>query len=335
MSPSEFLQVATNALAEAKQEETVVQLDLRYQSNKKDKMFMYNYLARRTVLRLDNMNLLDEYITLLNENERGEIKNLQLILDNGMYLAKSIQLGISLETLKKHKDKFSQLKQSYKEEISGIENTAIANTLRKAIALKDEKLLAQIISLKKPAKFSYFNNKETTQIAYFLGTGQNEKYIHFARNYVNDFLLKISLDTLAKRDERIYSSQLEYLKNDQSFKGDIKEAAQQYKHAITIQLTGAINDLAKSFSNLDADTASLKMAIGWMEYCEKITNQDTDYYQNVIPFYTETHALLSYKIGNKKLAIAKLENMLNIFKNPRVTAYFSPLIYKMKANEKL
>ena len=87
--------------------------------------------------------------------------------------------------------------------------------------------------------------------------------------------------------------------------------------------------------NLNVDKASLKMAIEWIDYCDKITNKDTDYYQNVIPFYTETHALLSYKIGNKKLAIAKLENMLNIFKNPRVTAYFSPLIYKMKANEKL
>jgi len=335
MSAGEFLNVAKNALLEAKQEQTVVQLDELYASRKADKEFMYAYVGRRTALRLDNADLLDEYVALLNEQERGEIKNLQLILDNGMFLAKNLQLGISLATLKKYKDKFSLLKQSYKEEISGIENTAIETTLKKAIAKKDEKLLAQVMMHKKSSKDSPFNNLETTQLAYYFGTNQTDRYIGFAKNYANNFLLKFSIDTLAKWDHKTYTKQLDYLKNSPTFKGNPTEEAEQYKHSQTIQLTNAIHTIAKNFSAKASAPADLKLAAKWLDYVSTITGKDTVYYENVIPVYMQTYATLQYKIGNKKTAISKMEEMLAQLKNPQVTTYFTPFIDKMKANEKL
>ncbi|RYG21262.1 MAG: DUF255 domain-containing protein [Chitinophagaceae bacterium] len=334
MSAAEFLGVAKNALIEAQQDQTVVQLDLHYTKNKTDKTFMYTYLSRRTALRLDNADLLDEYITLLNEDERGEIKNLQLILDNGMFLAKSLQLGISLETLKKHKDKFGLLTQSYKESLSGIEHTAIATTLKIAIAKKDEKLLAEVLSLKKPAKISPFNNKENTQQAYYLGTRQHEKYKNLAKLYANEFLLKFSLDTLAKWDNQTYAAQVKYYKN-QEYKGNIDEATEQYRHSHTIQLTNAIHEIAKNFTSITATPEELKLAIKWLDYTGQITSKDTVYYVNVIPAYAQTYAILHYKLGNKKLAIAKMEEVIKQLNNPQATAYFTPFINKMKANEEL
>ena len=335
MLTGEFLQVAKNALIEAQQEQTIVQLDLLYPSNRKDKGFMYTYLSRRTVLRIENADLLDEYIALLDETERGEIKNLQLILDNGMFLAKNLQLGISLETLKKHKDKFGLLKQTYKESIEGIENTAIATTLKLAIQRKDEKLLAKVLSLKKPAKISPFNNKEITQQAYYLGTNQHEKYKSLAKVYANEFLLKFSLDTLAKWDGKTYADQVKYLQNSTDFKGNVEEEAQQYKHSHTIQLTRAIHEIAKNFSSSASAPADLKLAIKWLDYVNEITAKDPVYYVNVIPAYAQTYATLHYKLGNKKLAIEKMEETLKQLNIPEATAYFKPFIDKMKANEEL
>lgn len=332
MSPAEFLDVAKNALIEAKQEQTIIQLDVIYPTKKNDKAFMYTYLSRRTALRLDNADLLDEYITLLNEEERGEIKNLQLILDNGVFLAKSLQLGIALETLKKQKDKFGLLKQTYKESMASIENTAIETTLKIAIRKKDEQLLDKVTSLKKPAKISPFNNKEIAKQAYYLGTNQNEKYIALAKIYASEFLLKFSLDTLANWDRKTYAEQLKYL---QDFKGNIEEEAQQYKHAQTIQLTRAIHEIAKNFSAIAKAPADLKLAVKWLDYVNEITATDPIYYQNVIPSYAQTYSTLLYKLGNKKLAITKMEDMLKNLNIPQATTYFKPFIDKMKANEDL
>ncbi|RZK41343.1 MAG: DUF255 domain-containing protein [Pedobacter sp.] len=333
MPVNDFINVGKNALLEANQKESIVQLDLLYPQMRKDKVFMKRYLDRRTLLRLENSDLLDEYISMLSEEERGEITNLQLIADNGMFLAKNLQLGISLETLKKHKSKFGDLKLSYKEGIDGIENTAIKTTQKKAIAKKDVNLLNKVLELKKSAHISMFDNKESVELEYYFGTRQNLQFIKLANAYATNHLLKISLDTLAKRDVSLYQFQLNNLRNSKNFKGNLEEEAEQYKHAVTIQLTNALNTLSKNVSVVSNDSGQLKKALEWMNYIEKITDTDPSYYENVIPFYTESQAILNYKIGNKKIAIEKLENMLVKFKNPRINSYFSPIILKMKANE--
>jgi len=74
-----------NALSEAGEPVTIVQMDSLYPSHKKDIDFMYAYVNRRTRLGLENANLLDAYFNLLNKKEQGMLKNLQLVVDNGSF----------------------------------------------------------------------------------------------------------------------------------------------------------------------------------------------------------------------------------------------------------
>src|SRR5690606_1625439 len=93
MKPDELLKEAGLALKELAEPVTIVQMDSLYPSHRHDKTFMYGYIQRRTRLALKNADLLDEYFRLLNEREKGELKNLQLVVDNGSFRNRDLQIG--------------------------------------------------------------------------------------------------------------------------------------------------------------------------------------------------------------------------------------------------
>lgn len=326
MPASEFLTIANHTLIEARQPQTIIQLDALYPIKRKDPSFMYTYLLRKTQLKLNDPDLVDEYINLLNDKERGEIKNLQLILDNGGFLNKNLQLGIALETLKQHKDKFMLLKQSRNESIEVIFNMAKETTLAKAIKNKDEELLKKILVSSPSFKQDFNNNTYTITLAYYLGTGQKEKYIEGAINLANNYLLKIAIDSLNKWDESTYNQMKASINKN--------EDIIQYKHAHTISLLRQLNEIAKNISSAKNIT-HLNAAKTYSDFTLQMAAADPEYYKNVWPMFIQTNAILNYKLGNKYLAIADMEKMIATVNQPKATEYFAPLLNKMKANQEL
>ncbi len=333
MSAERFLNVAMNAKDESKQAISIFQLEQSYPKNKKDKIFMKQYLERRTALKMDNSVLLDEYISLLLEVERAENTNLQLILDNAP--TKSLHLGLSLETLKKHADKLPELTQIKKENITQIEQAAARITLEKAVKEKDQQLLKKVLASKKTVQESLFDNQETVLLAYYIGTQQKEKFLRSSKEYLNQFFLKASLDSLRKEDEYAYQKELNAIKDDPNFKGNAEKEAWKYRHTVTLQFTNTLYQFSKNFVALSEHPADLEAAAKWMELCETITSQDVKYYQNVLPFYAEINAVIQYKLGHKGLAISKIERVLSLVNTPAVQKFFHPLLQKMNADEKL
>ena len=330
MPASEFLSIADNALIEAKQSQTIIQLDALYPIKRKDPSFMYTYLLRKTQLKLSNPDLVDEYINLLNDKERGEIKNLQLILDNGTFLNKSLQLGVAFTTLKKHEDKFQFLKRAYNETIDIIFETAKETSLTKAISQKDETLLQKVLNMSPSFKQNFSQNKHTITLAYYLGIGQKEKYITKAIHYTDNYLLKIPIDSLAKWDQSFYNKKKVSIEKNNGRIEDIE----QYKHTQTISLLRQLDEIAKNIASTKA-VDHLTAAKNYSDFTLRLADLDPSYYKNVWPMFIQTNAILNYKLGHKQLAIADMEKMIATINQPKATQYFAPLLHKMKTNQEL
>ncbi len=326
MPANEFLKVADQALAEAQQPVTIVQLDERYPALRKDKDFMYTYLRRKTDLKLGNADLIDEYVGLLNETEKGEIKNLQLLVDNGNFLSKNLQLGIALDALIAHKDQFPLLQQQNKESLQMIIDMAKETTLAKAIVKKDEQLLKRVLDLSQGFEKDFADNRYTVALSYYWGTKQTTKYVAEAMAFADHHLLKIPTDTLGLWDQN-------FLKRATARSKSTENMA-QYKHTQTIRYLRLLNDLAQNIA-VSAQKRELEVAKRYSDKVLELTATDPEYYKNVWPMFVQTNAIINYKLGNKTLAIANMEHMLAQFNQPKATEYFAPLLNKMKTNQKL
>jgi hypothetical protein len=103
---------------------------------------MYAYVERRTRLSLDNANFLNQYFSLLNKEEQGVLKNLQLVVDNGSFLNKDLDIGPAFKALVRNEDKFHLLKTGiYNNSLATVTEVAKEKTLLEAIEKKSEKLL--------------------------------------------------------------------------------------------------------------------------------------------------------------------------------------------------
>ena len=196
MSSYDFSNQITNAIIESKESTTVLELDSLYKQKSHDFLFLKNYLNRRTKLKLDNSDLLDYYIHLLPKEERANDETLQLLIDNGNRINKSLQVGIGLETLIDNKQKLQSLKNAYPIEYY-IEN-ARKKTLGKAIELKSDSLLNLV--LKYTDKNNIFDNISTVKLKYFSGLNNKTKFYKEADSFIKNQLSKYTLKKMAALD---------------------------------------------------------------------------------------------------------------------------------------
>jgi|ADGO01.1.fsa_nt_gi hypothetical protein len=67
---SAFIRETENALSEQRDSITLETMEAMYPSHKADTNFMYAYLRKRTKLRKNNMDLLDEYCQMLEPSAK-------------------------------------------------------------------------------------------------------------------------------------------------------------------------------------------------------------------------------------------------------------------------
>jgi thioredoxin-related protein len=340
MTPAEFIKVATNALQEAKQEQTIVQMEFMYPSHKAEKAFMYKYLSRLTTLRLPTTELLDNYIAMLTANEQAEPKNIQLIVDNGTFLNPKLQLGIALNVLKRNAAVYSELKAKgmaeNSESIASIENNAMQVSLRKAIATKDLKLFSKVQSLEKDASVDPFNNKQTLAMEYYYDTMNFQKYKHATNYYVRNVLLQIPSDTLDKWDKHTYDEEKAIIEKQNNPKYNNEAYINTYKHTQTIQLSNRLSKVCEKILTVPLTKTDIQEVKRWAGKAVQIAKSDSDYYKNVYPFYRRTYAMVLYKSNEKQAAIKEMQNIIDSLpKSPQVQQQFGELLLKMVANAEI
>lgn len=299
MPVNEFKGQLKNALSESTEKITILELDSLYTQNSTDTNFLYQYLSRRTRLRLDNSDLLDRYISLVHPSNRGTTEHLQLIIENGGQFSKSLQIGPALETLIQHQQKLSELQKALS--IDYYMENARRKTLSKAIYLQSDSLL-QLVLQYIPDN-DVFNNQSTTKLSYYAQTGQTEEYYDEANKYMENQLTAYPLKRLFVMDSVV----LQELLNSEDFKEstpeEISELKQDYRHTQSIRavrLYNTIND--QLLQNLPA-RHKLMPALTWASRALAICEADTNYFRNILPHSLSTYAQLLFNIGNKTKAI--------------------------------
>lgn len=299
MSSYDFSQQIANAIIESKESITVLELDSLFKQKSHDLLFLKDYLSRRTKLKLDNSDLLDHYIQLLPREERIRTETLQLLIDNGNRINKSLQVGIGLETLIDNKQKLQSLKNAYPIEYY-IEN-ARKKTLGKAIEFKSDSLLNLV--LKYTDKKNIFDNISTVKLKYFSGLNNKTKFYKEADSFIKNQLSKYTLKKMAALDSIV----LLELINSEDYKDatpeEIQEAKLDYKHTQSVQFVRLYNSITDYIIDNDNNIDHLLAVKKWAKNALDICLLDTTYFKNIYPHSLNNLAKVHYKLKDQKEAI--------------------------------
>lgn len=341
MPVQKFMAEISNALTEQKDTVTLLQMDSIYATKKTDTTFMYAYLLKRTKLRQDNSELLDEYCTLLDTVQQSSLKTLQLIADNGAFDVRSLQIGKALSLLLNNKQKFSLLNNI--EDIDNYISLAQQKTLAKAISMKSDSLLDVILKINRERHLDIYDDDydDMWKLSYYYKTGQEQKYIDIATNYLDKKLMTITDSVLNRKDKLILDNITKELETSLANKTETEkqEALASYKHTQTIQLIRTINKICNNILSVSSNKKLLQQGIKWMNRSVSLAEKDTAYFKYVYPYCLKIYASYLYKIGKKSQAISLQSKAVNLISIPgiaddaaEIEAYKS-LLTKMKQSK--
>ncbi len=310
----EFMQEGKNALAESLQPDPIAKLESLYPNLKTDKGFMYNYIRRLTKLKAPTGPLLNEYVALLSKAEQTDPKVIKLIVDNGTFLNRKIELGLAMDALRENVGVFENLKQQQlikgQESIRGIEEAAMENSLMKAIQQKDENGFKKVRLLSPDFVDNKFENKHTLDIDFYYGIKDVEKFKRVTKDFIENYLLKIPADSLAKWDAAVYAEVKAYYIKKNDPKINLEEELFSYGHTQTIQLSNLLYHSSERLLNMASLPGDFKLAKNWIMKAVKIAEQDPKYYENVLLLYRKIYAKALYQSGEQKVAIGQMEKIM-------------------------
>lgn len=321
----QFIALANTALEEAKQPQTIAYLDSLYLSNKRDIGFMFTYLNRRTKLMLDNRQLLNDYVSLLTKTEASSIKNLQLILDNG--LNDNLIIGASLNVLIANQDKYSSLKQKYKVTLQDIIELARESTLNLAIKTKDEQLLMKLLVETPTFDQDPLQNKNTFLITYYERTKQKTKHYKEVTSLMDNVTI-YPQKSLKEKDDSFYKSYMNEVqgnaKKDEEIFAKQRYSFNYIKNNIYV-LSGLLTDVRSQ--------KELNQIASWLQFIKSLTKNDNGTnYKPLLELFDYNETVLLYKLNKKQEAILKLEEVLLKYDGRNHKEYQKTLV-RMKNNE--
>lgn len=310
----------SNALSEKEAPVTLLQMDSVYLTGRADTTFLYSYIRKRTKLRQDNSELLDEYCAMLNSAQQTSLKTLQLIAENGAFDVRSLQIGNALSLLIDHQEKFQLI--SDDEELDNYISLAQQNTLSKAISTRSEALLGEILKWNQRRKLTEYHDEsdEMWRLSYYFQTRQYTKYIEVAKLYLDGKLMTIADSTLNRRDKTVFDEVSKELEQSLANKTetDRERMLASYRFTESIQFIRIVNGICKTLLSLQPEKDVLESGIRWMDRSVSIAERDTDYFKYVYPSSLNIYASYLYKVGQKDRAISLQSKALELISLPGI-----------------
>jgi len=292
MEAKAFLEVSKTALSEFKDPKSLPVWEKEYANKKNDPKFLLDYMDKRSKLGLSNATLFDEYLKLIPEQERTSDIVAKLYREK----AQSLKINsFAYTNLKKNKDilagKLSGLFLLY----LGIENTVSEAAKSKNEQLFTEALLAYD---QLPKGVSPLRSKDELYMRYFQRTGETDKYVKYASNFGNNYLMKMTDDSIASKDKvgvqllekRISAGELVKLDSAQ-----ITQYRTYIAHAERDMISLSLNDIAWTVFLKVSDKKALQDALKWSKRSRELAPDNSG--------YLDTYANLLYKLGRKEEAI--------------------------------
>lgn len=300
-----------------KSSRSISELEKQYQLNRNNANTLFNYLGKRTELQLDNAELIDEYISLLDDTQKSEIHNLQLIADNGSFDSRSLYVGDALDFLLSNQDKFHSLKNV--EDVEIYISMAQERSLGKAIKERDEVLLDRILDYNKFLNLNIYDDEyaDRIKLKFYYGIKDLEKYNKTATVYVDDKLLKLGEDSLMKLDFQVYESVKESMKGQLQGESEVKKRnlLSSYRFTQTIQVARLINEICNESISLSKQQQDLNRLETWMRYSLKLMDRDIYYFRKIRPYSIDLLSKIVYYQGKKEEGLSLKREAINLLRS--------------------
>jgi len=325
MEAKAFLEVSNTALSEFKDPKSLSDWEKEYAAKKNDPKFLSDYIDKRSKQGLSNATLFDEYLKLIPEEERTSDNVVKLYRKT----VESLKVNsFAYTNLKKNKDLLAG-------KLSGLYflYLGIDNTVSEAAKSKNEQLFTEALLAydQLPKGVSPLRSKDELYMRYFQRTGDTDKYVKYASNLCNNYLMKITDDSIASKDnvgvqlleKRISAGELINLDSAQITKYRAYTA-----HAERNSISLSLNDIAWTVFLKVSDKNALQDALKWSKHSRELSPDNSE--------YLDTYANLLYKLGRKEEAITCEKEALSYDAkaNKEPNSTMADVLRKMIAGEK-
>jgi len=324
-----FIEVVNTALAEKNDPKPLIEWEKEYSLKKNKPQFILNYMDKRAKIGLPNTLLFDEYLKLI-PNEKRTSDSIKEI-----YQKETAELKINsfaYENFQKNITKFDN------DLANEILRSVVYLTTVEAARLKNEQMLAAAIAVNDQLlgrdefpkdyplpKVSYLESKEEIYMRYYLQTGEINKYLKCATEFCNNKLMKISPDSLFKKDKANLQLIQRFAPQDSIQLAQLK---MHFATAETFKVSAGLNSRAWYVFQKVSDINILKEALRWSNRALELTPNN--------PNWIITNADLHYKLGQNEEAISKGEQALRFADKNNIEEYkeIENDLLKIKAGEK-
>ena len=323
MEATDFFAITNKALAEMNDPKRIAIWDKEYAEKKGDPKFILDYMGKRTILGMSNETLFDEYLRLIPKEELASDIVVKIYMKEGPQMKVN---SFAFENLLKNKDKYIGKLSGY---VYVNLLAGVMNTMHDAAKLKDEQLLATAMTAyDQIPKISTLKQKDEIYMEYYQRTAKTDNYLKHATSFCNNYLMKMSLDSLDKKD-RIDVQMIEKLASSGALakldSTQLAEVKQYTLHAQRNRISESLNNIAWEVFKKVSDKNALQDALRWSKRSLELSPNNAA--------WLDTYANLLYKLELKEDAIAKEEETLRYVDKKGIKGYTETL-RKMKAGEK-
>lgn len=326
MPAKDFIAVSKAAISEMNDPKPLAVWDREYIIKKNDTTFLKEYITKRSKLGLTNTQIFDEYLKLLPEGERTNATVINWYRKEGPHMKVNT---FSYLNMQKNSEKIYSSLASY---VYFFLLDGIINTVNEASVTKNEPLLATAISAyDQLPKYSYSIQKDEVYMQYYKNTGETDKYLKYAINHGNSYLMKKSVDSINQKDKN-YAQILEETIKSGAFKmmdsSRIAALRSAALHMDADKFSQKLNQIARYVFENTTDKNILQYALAWSKRSLEISLNNST--------FLDTYANLFYKLGLKQEAIANEKEALRLADKKDVEGYkgMEETLRKMNAGEK-
>lgn len=308
----ELLNQADQAIASFKDPNPLSAMEKQYAGGKRDPEFLSAYLQKRATLGMPNGEALDAYLKIVPEADWSSDQNIGLITGNlETYNEKIFDLLLQ---------KMGQMQNATGEEAMALRNKLGEGVFKlnqdrfgKAIAAKDEQLLANVITdneaYLKAARSSALTPVQAEDMAngyranFYLQTKNLVKYRSLASAQAGK-LMNLSASDIAKLNEEAYKQfedEARAYPDSVKQSDNFKQYAAQMKQSEPKQTAMKLNNYAWAYYENTADPKDLGQALTW-------SAKSLEYDRSSM--YLDTYAHLLSKLGRKAEAINAQEEAI-------------------------
>ncbi|MDR2653103.1 MAG: hypothetical protein LBC68_12490 [Prevotellaceae bacterium] len=289
----------------------LAQFDLEYHNGKMNKKTMFEYIGKRTVLGLDNSDVIDEYTHLAVPDDLLNKQTLLMFIDENNFNIP----GAFCNFIEHNQEEIKQILKLNDERFYRLTDKSVEHNFQKCCNSSDEARLNNLINIK--ANAFYLGDKDILsseyKMRYFHVTRQPLKLVDHARKHVNIVL---------KYREECEKELIE--KNKRLFRSSFKNSA------IQTVCAAKLRNAAQCVVEVMSVKSVLNDALSWSIKAEQLSDDNK---HNIF----ETQAYIFYKLGKRDEAITNMEKAYNSIpqNNSEQKKIVGFNLVKMKRGEKI